>query len=174
MLKIITLFIALILPINAKANLISQKFDYKSCNHHKFTFLLLKVYDVYLCIDDQEYLYPEKIFKSNFSLIINYKMNFNKDELSKSSIEEINRYYSLNKKDEELYYKKLISIFPDVKKNDIIEARYNKIGNISFYHNNLLTGKINESEFSQKFLDIWLYKDNKYKEMTTSLFKRNK
>ena len=79
MLKIITLFIALILPITAKANLTIQEFGYKSCNHHKFTFLLLKVYDAYLCIDDKEHLHPEKIFKTNFSLIINYNMNFDKD-----------------------------------------------------------------------------------------------
>jgi hypothetical protein len=63
-------------------------------------------------------------------------------------------------------------IFPDIKKGDIIEAKYSKKGNISFYHNKSLTGKINESEFSQKFLDIWLYKDNKYKKMTNDLFKR--
>jgi hypothetical protein len=91
MLKIITLLIILILPIAAKANLASQDFGYKSCNHHKFTFLLLKAYDVYLCVNDKEYLYPEEIFQTNFSLIINYNMNFDKDELSKSSLEEIKK-----------------------------------------------------------------------------------
>ena len=173
MLKIIALFIALILPATAKANLSPQEFGYKLCNHHKFTFLLLKAYDVYLCINDKEYLYPEEIFKTNFSLVINYNMNFDKNELSKSLIEEINRYYDVNKKDQNSYYIQLMSIFPGVKKGDIIEAKYSKNGVVSFYHNKSLTGKITELEFSQKFLDIWLYKDNKYKSMTKDLFRRN-
>lgn len=173
MLKIICLFIALILPITAKANLVPQDFGYKLCNHHKFTFLLLKVYDIYLCTDEKKYLHPEEIFKTDFSLIISYNMNFDKNELSKSSIEEINRYYDVNKKDQNSYYNQLISIFPDVKKGDNIEAKYNKKGNIGFYHNKSLTGKINELEFAQKFLNIWLYKDNKYKSMTKDLFGRS-
>jgi len=170
MLKIIILLALLTLPINAKANSKPQEFGYKSCNHHQFTFLLLKVYDVYLCTDDKEYLYPEEIFKTNFSLIINYNMNFDKRELSKSSIEEINRYYDLNKKDENNYYKQLMSIFPNVKKGDTIEAKYSKNGIVSFYHNKSLAGKITEPKFSQEFMDIWLYKDNKYKKMTKDLF----
>jgi hypothetical protein len=173
MLKITALFVALILPIPAKSNLAPQEFGYKSCNHHKFTFLLLKAYDVYLCANDKEYLYPEEIFLTNFSLIINYNMDFDKDELSKSSIEEINRYYDVNKKDQNRYYNQLISIFPDVKKGDIIEIKYSKNGVASFYHNKSLIGQISEMKFSKTLLDIWLYKDNKYKSMTNDLFRRD-
>jgi hypothetical protein len=172
MLKIIVLFILLTLPFTSKANITSQEFGYKICNHHKLTFLLLKVYDVYLCTNDKKYLYPEEIFKNDFSLIINYNMNFDKSKLSKSSIEEINRYYDLDEKDQNNYYNQLISIFRDVKKGDIIEAKYSKRGNVSFYHNKSLTGKIIEAKFSKIFLDIWLYKDNKYKKMTKDLFLR--
>ena len=170
MLKILAIFILLIFPVNAKANITLQEFSYKSCNHHKFTFLLLKIYDIYLCTDDEKYLYPEEIFKTDFSLIINYNMNFNKSELSKSSIEEMNRYYDLGKKDQNIYYDQLMLIFPDVKKGDIIEAKYSNKGNVSFYHNKSLTGKISKAKFSKIFLDIWLYKNNKYKKMTKDLF----
>lgn len=172
MLKIISLLIALILPITAKANL-AQDFGYKLCNHHKFTFLLLKAYDVYLCTNYKEYLYPEEIFMTDFSLIVNYNMNFDKDELSKSSIEEINRYYNVNQKDQNRYYDQLMLIFPDVRKGDTIEAKYSKNRVVSFYHNKSLTGKITEAKFSKIFLDIWLYKDNKYKSMTKDLFRKN-
>jgi hypothetical protein len=170
MIKIIILFITLIFSTAAKANLAPQDFGYKSCNHHKFTFLLLKAYDVYLCTDDKQYLYPEEIFKTDFSLVINYNMNFDKEELSKSSIEEINRYYDVSQKDQNLYYQQLMLIFPDIEKGDIIEAKYNKKGTVYFYHNKLLTGEINEAKFSKRFLDIWLYKDNKYNKMTKDLF----
>jgi hypothetical protein len=173
MIKVIILFIALMLPMVAKANLTPQEFGYKLCNHHKFTFLLLKAYDVYLCANNKEYLYPEEIFKTNFSIIINYNMNFDKGEILKASIKEINRYYNINKKEQNQYYSQLTSIFPDIKKGDIIEAKYNKDGVVSFYYNKFLTGEITETKFSKIFLDIWLYKDNKYKSMTKDLFKKS-
>jgi len=173
MLKLIILFITLMLPMIAKANLSHQEFGYKLCNHHKFTFLLLKVYDVYLCTNSKKYLYPEEIFKTNFSIIINYNMNFDKDEISKASIKQINRYYNINKKEQNRYYNQLISIFPDIKKGDIMEAKYNKDGVVSFYYNKSLTGKITETKFSKKFLNIWLYKDNKHKSITRDLFNKS-
>lgn len=171
MLKIV-LFIALLLPITAHASAPPQKFGYRACNHHEFNFFLLKVYDVYLCVDNKAYLYPGTIFNQDFSLIINYNMNFDKSELSQSSIEEMNRYYDLNIQDQKAYYNQLMSIFPNVKKGDKIEAKYSKEGKVSFYHNRSLTGNINEPKFAQRFLDIWLYKDNKYKKMTKDLFKK--
>ena len=133
---------------------------------------MLKVYDVYLCSNDKKYLEPEKIFKTDFSLIINYNMNFAKEELSKSSIEEINRYYEVSQKDQDSYYQKLMSIFPDVKKGDVIEAKYDSKGFVELFHNKSLTGKIDEEKFSKIFLNIWLFKDNKYQGMIKDLFKK--
>jgi hypothetical protein len=172
MFKIIFFFVALTTSVAAKANLDSQEFGYKFCNHHKFTFFLLKPYDAYLCLDNKQHLYPEEIFKTDFSLIIKYNMNFNRKELVKSSIEEINRYYSLTKKDQNNYHNQLMSILIDIKKNDIVEAKYNKNGTVNFYHNKSLAGKISEEKLSKMFLNIWLYKDNKYKKMTKDLFKK--
>lgn len=100
-------------------------------------------------------------------------MNFEKEELSQSSIEEMNRYYKLNIQDQDSYYQQLLSIFPNVQKGDIIEAKYYKNGITEFYHNKELKGQINNREFSEKFLDIWLYKENKYKKMTRDLFTIN-
>jgi hypothetical protein len=173
MIKIIFLLITLMLSTTTKANIVPQNFGYKICSHHKFTFFLLKLYDVYLCADDKQYLYVEKIFKTDFSLIINYNMNFASDELAKSSMEEMGRYYQLNQEDQSSYYNQLMSIFPNIKKSDIVEVKYDKKGLINFYHNNLFIGQINDKKFSRIFLDIWLYKDNKYKKMTKDLFRKN-
>lgn len=100
-------------------------------------------------------------------------MKFNKYELSESSIEEISRYYTLDNKDLKSYYEQLVRIFPDVKKNDSIEARYNKKGYVNFYHNNKFTGKINDAKFSEIFLNIWLHKNNKYQNMIKDLYGRS-
>jgi hypothetical protein len=98
-------------------------------------------------------------------------MNFNNEELAKSSIEEINRYYNISDLMQQKYYQKLLNIFPNVKKIDIIEARY-KNGITKLYHNQKIRGEINNN-FSKIFLDIWLHKDNKYKEMIKNLFQKN-
>ena len=97
-------------------------------------------------------------------------MNFERQELAKSSIEEINRYYDVSQANQQLYYKELMVIFPDVRKGDVIEARYSKRGVVEFYHNKQFQGKINEKQFAQIFLDIWLHKDNKYKHMIEDLY----
>ncbi|MFT5703756.1 MAG: hypothetical protein ACI9TO_001134, partial [Rickettsiales bacterium] len=168
--KVLTILAFLIVPLPVKAELYPKNYGYKFCNDHKFTFLFLKVYDVYLCTNEEEYFEPKKIYQTDFSLVIKYDMNFEKEELSKSSIEEINRYHKLNKEIQDQYYQKLILIFPDIKKGDIIEAKYIKSGFVDFYHNKLPVGKIENKEFSKRFFDIWLYKQNKYQKMTKDLF----
>ncbi len=170
MLKVIYLFVILTLPMNLQASAVTKDAEYKSCNHHKFNFFFLKLYDIYLCVDDKAYLHPEEIFNTNFSLIINYNMYFSKDSLARSSVEEMSRYYDINKKEQNNYYNKLVSIFPNVKKDDVIEARYLNNGIISLYHNKILNGKISEESFSEMFLNIWLHKDGRHKKMTNDLF----
>ena len=152
-------------------NSVKKEFNYKTCNYHEFNFMFFKVYDSYLCLNEAQYLRPEAIYQADFSLIIRYNMNFDKEELAKSSIKEINRYYEVSKKDQESYYKKLVEIFPDVSKGSEIEARYSKKGFVELYYNKALTGKIHDSKFSQIFLDIWLYKDSKYPKAIKDLFK---
>lgn len=166
---IIAILVLTISGVNASE--LKNNFNYQFCNHHKFTYFFLKVYDTYLCLDDRQYFYPEKIYETNFSLAINYNMSFDRDELAKSSLEEMARYYKINKNDQIDYFEKLLKIFPDVKKKDVIEARYNKKGFVEFYHNQKLTGEIQNPRFSEIFLDIWLYKNNKHKKLTKDLFK---
>lgn len=165
--KFLILFFILSHNSHAKEN-----FGYQFCNQHPFTFLWMKVYDSYLCLDDRQFLYPEKIYQTDFSLVINYNMNFTAKELATSSIEEMNRYYSISQTRQQDYFNRLLSIFPNVKKSDIIEARYSKDGTVDFYHNNIRTGTIKEGQFARHFLDIWLYGNNKYQQMTKDLFKK--
>lgn len=167
--KKIILITLLFVLISAK-NLKAAQDNYKYCNSHIFKFAFLKVYNVSLCTNFKENLQPQKIYRDNFSLIINYNLNFDKDELSNSSLEEMRRYYQIDQEKGQHYYNKLMSIFPNVKKGEVIEAKYLKEGIIQFYHNNKLTGNIDDPQFSQKFLNIWLHKDNKYQKMIRDLF----
>lgn len=166
-------FIAnLLLVAVASANSVAPLKSYKYCNHHKFNFALIKVYDVYLCNNIKENLKANLIYQDNFSLIINYNMSFKKEDLSRSSIEEMSRYYKLNDELTKNYYNQLMAIFPDVKKGDEIEARFNKKGLVDFYHNDKFVGKISDKNFARSFLDIWLHPKNKYQKMIKDLYEK--
>lgn len=168
--KIILIFLIIIVATNIKANDFSLKSNYKYCNHHNFTYFLLDIYDIYLCHDNKNFLKYSKIYKSNFSIFIQYNINFKKEELAKSSIEEINRYHNIDNTAK--YYQKLLSIFPNVKKSDIIEARYSEY-KVKLYHNGNFTGAIEDIYFSKIFLDIWLSENNKYQDMIKDLYQQS-
>lgn len=165
------IFLFTLLIYSSSSFLVYAKNDaYKLCNHHKFTFFMLKIYDIYLCTNETKNLSPEKIFNSDFALKIEYNMSFNKEKLAQSSIKEIKRYYKINKATENKYYQSLITIFPNVETGDIINTEYNLPGEISFYHNGLEVGEITDPKFAREFLDIWLHRNNKYKKMSIELF----
>jgi hypothetical protein len=166
--KIILTFSIIILTTNIKAEDVALKSNYKYCNHHNFTYFLLDIYDIYLCLNNKNFLKFGKIYQNNFSIFIKYNLNFRKEELAKSSIEEINRYHNID--NIEKYYQKLLSIFPNVKKSDIIEARYKK-SKVELYHNGDFTGAIEDIYFGKIFLDIWLNKNNKYQDMIQDLYR---
>jgi hypothetical protein len=165
--KIILIFLIISITTNIKANNFSLKSNYKYCNHHNFTYFLFDIYDIYLCLNDKNFLKYSKIYKNNFSIFIQYNLDFKKEKLAKSSIEEINRYHNID--NTEKYYQKLLSIFPNVKKSDIIEARYNQ-SEVKLYHNGNFTGIIKDIYFSKIFLDIWLNENNKYQDMIKDLY----
>lgn len=168
--EIVILICIIFISSTVRANNIIKNSNYKYCNFHNFTYFFLDIYDIYLCVNEKKFFAQEKIYQNNFSIIIQYNMNFSNKELAKSSIEEISRYYDINDSDKTKYYQKLLTIFPNIKKTDIIEARYSN-GTTKLYHNQNFTGKIKNNKFSKIFLDIWLHKNNKYQTMIKDLYR---
>ena len=54
------------------------------------------------------------------------------------------------------YDSKLLSIWPDIRQGDSLTLVTNEQGMSTFYHNDEKIGEINESQFSDDFLAIWL------------------
>ena len=62
----------------------------------------------------------------------------------------------------------MVKIFPKIIKGDNLTAKYqNK--SLSFYYNQNYLEQVNDLEFIVKFLDIWLYPQNKYLKMQQNL-----
>lgn len=145
--------------------------NYQFCNHYKFNYFLMKVYDIYFCNDVSKGVTTDELFNRDFTLAIKYNMNFTKEEIAQSSIEEISRYYDLNKKQEEEYYKKLASILVDVKPGYQIAAFYSKEGKLELHHKGKITGTIEDPEFAKIFINIWLHPKAHYHKMRDALLR---
>ncbi len=168
-LLIVALTLLLFFTSPSKAN---QTAKYQYCNHHKFTYYLLKVYDISLCNNKNQSLSYDNLYNQDFALIIKYSINIKGEKFAESSMEEIARYYKLSEVDEKNYHNQLLNIFVDVKPKDEIAAVYKASGTISFYHNQKEIGQINDKKFSKIFLDIWLHPDAHYANMRKDLLQR--
>ncbi len=143
--------------------------DYKFCNHHKFTYFKLKVYDINLCNNQSQQVNYQNLYSQDFALVIQYNINIKGQKFAESSMEEIARYYKLNDAERKNYYDQLLKIFVDVKPKDQIAAVYQASGVTTFYHNRKETGRIVDKNFSKIFLDIWLHPQAHYADMRDDL-----
>lgn len=112
------------------------------------------VWDVY----DASLFAPDGIFDETkeFALSLKYLRDFKGDDIAKVSIDEI-RKQGIN--DDIILTRwsdEMRSIFPDVKKSDILTGIRNKKGHAVFYLNESLIGTIKDRDFSKAFFDIWL------------------
>jgi hypothetical protein len=171
--KKLILIIIFVIFLPAKAKAASMQ-DYKYCNHHKFTYFLLKVYDIYLCNNKEPSLSHQNLYSQNFALIINYNINIKRQKFAESSLEEINRYYDLSEKKKKNYYNQLLNIFVNVEPKDQIAAIYNPSGTTTFFYNQKQTGKITNKTFSKIFLNIWLHPKAHYKDMMQDLLGKSR
>lgn len=97
-----------------------------------------------------------ELYTSPLVLELHYKRNFKGRDIVDQSLKELSRG-GISDKELEVWKLKLIEIFPDVKQEDKIQARFTPQTGIAFYLNsNKELGRIEDVNFSKKFLDIWL------------------
>jgi hypothetical protein len=113
--------------------------------------LVFHVYDASLWTDAD----PWSMGKP-FALRLKYGMDFKGKNLAERSIDEMNDQSPLSKTQEEDYYKRLATLFPDVKKGDTITAVYLPAKGTRLYHNGAYKGSITDTDFSRRFIGIWM------------------
>jgi hypothetical protein len=127
-------------------------------------FIGFKIYDIELRGQKPSFSYDQKL-----AIKIIYDKNFSKKELIETSIDEISRINNIDKQSLEHYRPKLDSIFVDVIKGDRKIAIYDPNFGLELFHNEKLTGKINDRVFAKRFIDIWLSDNAKFSEMRNKL-----
>lgn len=58
-----------------------------------------------------------------------------------------------------LWMEKLLALWPDVNKNDVLTLELNADNHATFYRNDERLGTIEDRDFGQNFIDIWLSPD---------------
>ena len=131
--------------------------NYQQCSYERLTIFFMKIYDAFLCKDDISDLNYDKLFTEKFALTIKYWRSFSSTQLSNSSLEEIQRNYVVSEERAKYIVATLAKIFPDVSRKDQISAVYKPIGVVEFYKNSQPIGTINDPEFAEQFMNIWLH-----------------
>lgn len=73
------------------------------------------------------------------------------------------------KEKQEGWMKKLQGLWPDINENDVLTLDLDADNHASFHHNGDYLGTIEDAEFGQNFIDIWLSPEGSRPEMRTAL-----
>ena len=112
---------------------------------------VFKLYNITLLTNSGEYQpddYPQ-------ALEIRYYRDIDKEDLVKATGDQWAKLGIPSSK-RELWLPELLAMWPDIKANDRLRIEVDKEGANTFFFNDEPIGAVNNIEFSQAFLDIWL------------------
>ncbi|MEL0629862.1 chalcone isomerase family protein [Psychromonas aquatilis] len=127
------------------------KTDFKMVGNATFSYLLWDIYESYLSTPSGKFSFDE-----NQDLL--YKIQYLRNIKAADLVDETENQWQkigLNKQQYTTYLSQLKSIWPDINKGDsltlVAKGSYS-----GFYYNNTFIGQINDTQFAQVFMSIWL------------------
>lgn len=148
---IITLL--MITNIANASNSITQQM--KMVGQGKMSWLFIDLYKATLYSATGQYKqqhYPQ-------ALNILYHKNIAKEHLIRATQQQWQNL-DVKEKQSQQWLTKLNRIWPDISKGDELLFKVEEDGSGYFYHNNQLLGAVNNQQFSEAFLAIWLSKNS--------------
>jgi hypothetical protein len=143
------LSIALTLLATASLNA-SVVEDFRHVGSGTLTWFGFTVYRATLLSPDGSYK-PE----SPHALRIDYEFSFTKEQLAKSSLEQIEKIYG-RQQDRESIIQQLESVFRDVEPGDHLLGIHSPGRGASFFSTQGLIGTLEDPQLARIFFDIWL------------------
>jgi hypothetical protein len=116
--------------------------------------------------------YPIELTDEKLLYQINYLTDISSKDLIERTVEQW-QHLGVPRKNFERYLPTLKKIWPDIKEGDSLSL-YVSNNKSTFYFNNDLIGEIEQQEFSQLFLDIWLSKNTSEPKLRLELLGINK
>lgn len=170
------IFFAIILILNSYTSYSNEKpnslgkylKNAKLIGKGTYTFFFLDIYDVLLYSEKSIYE-PNK----NFALKLHYHRSFSGKDIAERSIQEIKDQGFKNTTKLNLWQKQMESIFPNVKKGQIITGIYIPNKETIFLSKNKELGRIMDSHFGRYFFNIWLGPNTKDPKLRNKLIGKN-
>lgn len=124
---------------------------------------IFDIYDAELWVERKPWGFDQK-----FALSIQYNRSITQKEFVDSSLEELQRYYDITTQ-EAAYRQTLKAILPSVEEGDRITAIFTPGKGLTFYHNATPLGAIQDLDFAQKYIMIWLHPKAHYDDLRRDL-----
>ena len=131
----------------------------------KLSFLFWDIYYARLYSANGEYQeqdYP-------LALELTYLRNFTKQQLVEETAKQWQKLGFEDQNKTQLWLSRLSELWPDVKEDQSITLYIDDQNRSFFYFNTELLGQINDAEFSQAFLAIWLSEETSAPEVRKKL-----
>lgn len=139
----LALFVATAAPVMAaELQLVGQA---------RLKFLFWSVYDSRLLSEDGQYREGQRPLR----LEIEYLLDIQADQLVERTASEW-RAQGLRHVHQRQWLQTLSAIWPDIRERDVIALQLDAQGRSTFYHNGQQLGVLEDPDFGQQFLDIWL------------------
>lgn len=150
-------------PYNLSSQLITQ--DFVTVGEATFSVLFWDIYKSKLLTTSGNY--PVEVTQDNLLFDINYLTDIASKDLINNTIEQW-QHLGIAAEVYQAYLPQLKTLWPDIKEGDSLSLLIHQ-GRSIFYFNKQYIGVINEPEFGQVFLAIWLSKNTSQPKLRNKL-----
>ena len=112
------------------------------------------IYDAKLWVSDR--FSAANYASESFALELKYLRNFSGPMIAERSVKEMRRLGAVTDAQAEKWLQSMNSVFPDVKKGDVLLGLHRPDGSAGFILNGKPIGEIRDVEFTRLFFGIWL------------------
>lgn len=156
---------------STKSNLASNQLDlseFTQVGKAKFSFMFWDIYNSYLYSSTGEY---EDSSSQSIVFKIQYLRDITRDDLVDNTVEQW-QHIGVKKGQYQSYVSILSTLWPDIRKGDEL-ALYVTPHHSTFFFNNTLLGHVEDEQFGQLFIDIWLSDKTSQPELRRQLLGQN-
>jgi len=112
-----------------------------------------------------------QISQQRFALCLSYLRAFTARDIAQRSLQEIRRMHQVAQETARVWLTVLQEVLPDVAAGDRITALHPP-GGVAFWHQGRSIGGISDSDFGDKFFDIWLSESTSEPKLRNALLDR--
>lgn len=123
--------------------------------HGKLTFFGLHVYDATLYTEPTGFS-AQQLGNARYALALRYARGLDGSKIAERTDAEIAKQAQATDNERKVWLAQMKSLFPDVKKGDVLVGLHTPNKGTSFYLNGKAIGDIEGTRFAQQFFGIWL------------------